>query len=102
MDKKEYLKKLNELNFSKEDYVIISGGNLLIHGLRESTEDIDLAINDKLFNELNEKDLLTPSNKMPDLYNYIDDVELKLDHYDKEDIEYYEGYPTLKLVKELE
>ncbi len=102
MNKIEYLKRVDELNFSKDDYVIISGGNLLIHGLRSTTEDIDLAINDKLFLELNSKGLLTPSNKMPNLYNYEDDVELKLANYPKEDIEFYEGYPTLKLLKELE
>ena len=32
MNKKEYLKKLDELNFDKNYYSIISGGLMLIHG----------------------------------------------------------------------
>ena len=38
MDKKEYLKKLDSLNLDKNRYCIISGGVMLLYGLKETTE----------------------------------------------------------------
>ena len=52
MNKREFLRRLNELGLPKYQYVIISGGSLLMHGLREETADIDLAISDVLAAEL--------------------------------------------------
>ena len=42
MNKREFLKRLNELGLPKYQYVIISGGSLLMHGLREETADINV------------------------------------------------------------
>ena len=44
MNKREYLKKLDELNLDKNRYCVISSGIMLLYGLRETTEDIDIKI----------------------------------------------------------
>lgn len=97
MKKNEYLEKLDNLGFSKEDYCIISGGSMLMFGLREETGDIDLKISDTLFNDLNEKGLLKESPKMANLYEYGEDVELKAHEFNLATIEYIDGYPVESL-----
>ena len=52
MDKKEYLKKLDSLNLDKNRYCIISGGVMLLYGLKETTEDIDIKVKPDYFKEL--------------------------------------------------
>lgn len=41
MDKQAYAKGLEKLNLPKSEFIILSGGSLLMHGLRETTADFD-------------------------------------------------------------
>lgn len=50
----KFLNELKELNFSTEEYLIISSGPLAIHNIRECN-DLDLIISEKLFRELSKK-----------------------------------------------
>ena len=52
MNKVEYIKKLEALNLDKDRYCIISGGVMLLYGLKEKTEDIDIKIKPDYFEEL--------------------------------------------------
>ena len=42
MNKKEFEKYLDSLELDKKEYCIISGGSLLMHNLKEETDDVDL------------------------------------------------------------
>ena len=53
MDKKEFVAVLEELGWPKEEYVILSGGSLLIRGLRETTADVDIRMTKRLAREIN-------------------------------------------------
>ena len=44
--------ELEKLNLPKAEFVILSGGSLLMRGLREETEDMDLSASKKLAEEL--------------------------------------------------
>ncbi len=44
MTKKEFLEKIDSLNLDKKRYCIISGGIMLLYGLKETTEDVDIKI----------------------------------------------------------
>lgn len=44
MKKKELIAILDSLNLNKNEYCIISGGSLLMYGIRETTRDIDLYV----------------------------------------------------------
>ena len=52
MKKREFLAKLDSLKLPTYHYVIIAGGAMLMHGLREETADIDLAVSEQLADEL--------------------------------------------------
>jgi hypothetical protein len=55
MNKAEFIKKLETYGFPKSEFVILSGGSLLLRGLREETADLDLSCSQKLAEELNLK-----------------------------------------------
>ncbi|WDV47990.1 hypothetical protein PV797_09905 [Clostridiaceae bacterium M8S5] len=46
---------IKELSFDVKDYWVTSGASLVIHGVKESTRDIDLGCTTKLTEELIEK-----------------------------------------------
>ncbi|MBR3232996.1 hypothetical protein IKF74_01790 [Candidatus Saccharibacteria bacterium] len=52
MDKQAYTKGLEKLNLPKSEFIILSGGSLLMHGLRETTADFDLCVSKKLAKEI--------------------------------------------------
>ena len=48
MKKQEFIEKLEAFGFPKTEYMILSGGSLLLRGLREETADFDLSVSDAL------------------------------------------------------
>ena len=42
MNRREFISGLEKMAFPKSEFIILSGGSLLMHGLRESTADYDL------------------------------------------------------------
>ena len=52
MNRSEFISALEELNLPKTEYVILSGGSLLMRGLREETADMDLSASKKLAKDL--------------------------------------------------
>ncbi|MCT4612394.1 MAG: hypothetical protein N4A47_03395 [Clostridia bacterium] len=55
MNKLKYLKELDELKLNINDYAIGGSGPLVIRGLKESNRDIDILVNNKVWNELSNK-----------------------------------------------
>ena len=52
MTKKEILLKLDELPFSKDDFLIIGGASLVCHGIKKETSDIDLSCSKEFYDLL--------------------------------------------------
>ena len=52
MDKLAYVSYLKHLDLPKSDFIILSGGSLLLRGLRERTADLDLCATKKLAKQL--------------------------------------------------
>ncbi len=96
MKKEEFLKIVDSLNLDKERYCIISGGVLVIRGIREETEDVDIKVPEDYFEELNSRFNLV-QGKYKDLYVLSEDVEVTFGGFSKDKIETYEGYPLEKL-----
>ena len=102
MNRVEYLKKLDELELDKNRYCIISGGIMLLYGLRDSTEDIDIRIKPDYFEELKTRFKFKKSSKLDNLYELSEEIEVRVLDYDESNIEIYDGYPVWKLELQLE
>ena len=101
MDKKEYLKKLDSLNLDKNRYCIISGGVMLLYGLKETTEDIDIKVKPDYFEELKSTYKFKKSNKYQYLYELDESTEIAVLDYEKSDVRFVDGYPVESLELQL-
>ncbi len=101
MNKQEYLQKLDELALDKNKYCIISGGVMLMLGLRDKTSDIDIKVTPDYFEELKSRFTFKKSPKYDYLYELSDEVEVAVQDFTKESIEYVDGYPINKIENEL-
>ncbi|MCI9585103.1 MAG: hypothetical protein HFH45_00460 [Bacilli bacterium] len=52
MNKDEIISILRKYNFNTNDYIVLSTGAMVIHGIKETAHDIDLAVSSKFYNEL--------------------------------------------------
>ena len=102
MDKDEYLKKLDRLQLDKARYCILSGGAMVMHGLKERTADIDIKVRPDYFEELKTKFSFKKSPKYDYLWELGEDVEVAVQDYDEKDVEMVDGYPVIRLELELE
>ena len=102
MNKETYLKKLDELELDKSRYCIISGGAMLMHGLKETTNDIDIKVLSSYFEELKERFTFNKSPKFDYLYELGDEIELAVQDFKDEDVEFVDGYPVELLEIELQ
>lgn len=77
MNRQEFIEKLESFGFPKTEYMILSGGSLLLRGLREQTQDFDLCVS----KELAEK--------------------LDLQHCEKDEKGYYAPFPDVQMTDNL-
>lgn len=101
MNKEEYIKKLDSLNLDKDRYCIISGGVMLLYGLKEKTEDIDIKVKPDYFEELKERFNFKKSPKYPYLYEIDDETEVAVLDYNYSDVRMVDGYPVESLELQL-
>ena len=52
MNREEFIRRLEGFGLPRGEYMILSGGSLLLRGLREETEDFDLAVSKSLAEKL--------------------------------------------------
>lgn len=102
MKKEEYLNNLDKLGLDKSKYCIIAGGVMLMYGLKETTNDIDIRVLPSYFEILKDKFIFKKSSKYSYLYELGDNIEVAVVEFDKKDVEFIDGYPVLSLRKELE
>ena len=107
-NKDNILKTLKEYNFDSQDYIVISGAALVLQDVKQYTSDIDIAVSNKLYNQLL-KEYNCSFEKKVDSYNvwFIDNIiNFSTNYYEK--IEYIELFgfkvqtidSVLKLKKE--
>ena len=63
MKKIELLNLLKELNFPKDEYYVLSGASLVLRGIREEANNLDLCISEELFKQIKDKYDLTDEKK---------------------------------------
>lgn len=94
MNKQEFVAELEKFDLPKSEFIILSGGSLLMRGLRETTADLDLCVSKELARRINlydaprdKKGLFTPFENcqmMDDFENFEFDV---VDGYQCETLE---------------
>ena len=99
MNKKEILCKLEQLELTEKDYIIIGGAALVLHNIKRNTDDIDLACNNKIYKDLNWQEKLGYFNTP---IKYKDIYEIGTNFYYEDDIDIINGYRVLNLSKSLE
>lgn len=52
LNKMDILKKLKELKLPKDQYCVMTGAALVLHGIKEGTRDIDIGCSEQLFQQL--------------------------------------------------
>ena len=89
MNKQEYIAALEKLNLPKSEFIILSGGSLLMHGLRETTQDLDFCFSKKLAKEL---DLYSAPKDKDGLYVPFENCQVFRDDFGDIKYDVVDGY----------
>ena len=95
ISKKRIIEILNELDFSSEDYYVGAGSALVLHGVKEFTKDIDLAVSEKLWNLYLNKGFIPNSNN-ENLMEISEDIEF-IKNWHADDIIMIDHMPVVSL-----
>lgn len=88
MNRQQFIDALEQLNLPKNEYVILSGGSLLMRGLRSETADLDLSASKSLAEQL---DLYHCPQDDHGLYVPFENVQMK-DDMERFHFDLIEGY----------
>ena len=98
MNKQEYLNGLEDMNLPKEEFIILSGGSLLLRGIREKSADYDLCISKKLAEEIN---LYSAPKDDKGFYVLFENCQM-MDDFDAVQFDMVDGYQCETLSSILE
>ena len=98
MNKEEFIAKLEEIGWPREEFAILSGGSLLMRGLRETTADLDLCITKRLAEEIKLYD--SPKDEKG-LYSPYENVQAT-DDFGRVEYDLVDGYQCETLESVLE
>ncbi len=97
LDKEKLIARLKELPLDDGQYWLITGGAMVLYGLREQTSDIDLGCTSELADFLQEKGF--PTEQLPDGTRKIvvaEDVEI-FENWLEDRVERFEGVPVISI-----
>ena len=98
MNKSELYDLINKLELPVSEYCVLSGGSLVMHNIRESTNDLDIDITKNGFELLKNKFSPTLIDKENKQYKITENIECFLDNNFETDIEIVDGYPCQSLI----
>ena len=97
LDKKQIIARLEELHLDDTKYWVITGGAMVLYGLREQTSDIDLGCTSDLADLLQQEGF--PVERMPDGTRKIvvaEDVEI-FENWLEDKVARFEGGPVISI-----
>jgi len=97
MERLDILQRLEELEFDRSEYWVITGGAMVLYGLRAKTHDIDLGCTAKLADELEAAGY--PVKRRADGTRHItfdQDIEL-LENWLCDKVQLVDGFPVISL-----
>lgn len=98
MNKEEIINILNKYNFDNKKYIVISGAAMVIHGVKDKTDDIDIAVSEEYYEYLlNHYDCVFETvNKCNHIVYFIDNIiNFGIDYFTKP--EYIDNIPVQSL-----
>lgn len=96
MNRQEIIKTLNDLNLDKKEYWVVAGSAMVLYGLRNETNDIDLGCSTNLANTL-ENDYSTLFFEDGSRRIVINDKIEVFENWLFDKVEYVEGIPVISL-----
>jgi hypothetical protein len=103
MNKEELIELVKSLNMPNGEYYILSSGCLLLYGLRDKANDLDICITQNLFEEFKNRYNLTDADKNEcGFYKISDKVEAVVTGKYAFEYDIKDGYPVQKLESILE
>jgi hypothetical protein len=101
MNKNELIALVDSLNMPKNMYRILSGGSLVMMGIKEKTNDLDMSITSELFEILKNKYDIKKSDKdINDLFCINDLIEFMVeDEFEYTMVDNYPCEPLLNVLK---
>ena len=99
MNKLEIIEKLNKLDLDKSNYIVVNGASLVLQGIIDETDDINLSCSKDFYKEINW------DSKIDDFgieVKYQNDIEISFNLYDLENIVDINGYICMNIEKCLE
>lgn len=98
MNKQEVVKLLKKLNLPISDYYVLSSGCLVLYGVRNIANDLDLCVKPELFEKLRVKYNLKEEDKNECGFYHINDlVEVVVSGKYPFEFDVVEGYQVQKL-----
>lgn len=100
LNREEVLRIINDLNLPKDKYVVTSGSAMVLHCLREKTNDVDITVNSELFEQFVEKGYEVKYHKINDektctLIDLTEEIQLiHINEIPNEYVIIVEGIPT--------
>lgn len=93
MNREQFIRIFEEKNIPKSECVILSGGSLLIRGLREKTNDFDLAVTKEVGEMFDIENAPKDEKGLPTPFENCQ----MTDNYDKYDYDEIDGFKCQKL-----
>ena len=99
MNKEEIISILKKYNFDTSEYVVLSTGAMVLQGIKDTANDIDLAVSEKLYNELLKKYDCTLkceyeiNGEKIKVYSF-DIFDFSTNYFDKDNVIFVEGIPV--------
>lgn len=98
MNKQDLIKLLKELDLPTTEYYILSSGSLVLYGLRDMANDLDLCVKPELFEKLSIKYNLKEEDKNECGFYHINDlVEVVVSGKYPFEFDIVDGYQVQKL-----
>lgn len=102
MNKIEFLKKLDKLNLNKNNYCIIASGVMLMYGLKDECDDVDIKVSKELFDKLLKEYNMQQSDRYDYVYELDSDIDVNCKNFNRDNIEFVDGYPVESLKLQLD
>ena len=102
MTKEDIFKKLEILKNDKDSFIVISGASMVVQGVKEETNDIDIAVNDKFIEKYESISKVKRVHFGNNVYVY-DDFDFSKNFYNKDKVININGYnfSTLEDIRNL-